>query len=274
MNTQPFDNDTILIHPSPQGAFIHAPSELANRAAYFGDGLFETMLFINGKIRFRQAHRARLKEGLQQLKISDEKLTSIVALERFLGEQFGGAPLRVRWNVYRGGLGKYTPQNHEARELILIQKATPSQTIKRTAYISTEITVPKSPWSHCKTLNALTYVMANIERHEQGMDEVILKDSSDYISESGIANLFWMKESTFYTPSLSCSCIAGVARGALLKHLMQQGISVMEGKFTKDDLLSADQVFTTNVSGIAYLQKIENKEFDTHSIEIVESLFN
>ncbi|GGF29998.1 aminotransferase class IV [Echinicola rosea] len=274
MNTQPFDNDTLLIHPSTHGEFVHAPAALANRAAYFGDGLFETMIFTKGKIRFRQAHRARLKEGLKQLKICDNKLTSIVALERFLQGQFGKTSLRVRWNVYRGGLGKYTPQNHDARELILIQKATPAQRIKKTAYISTEITLPKSPWSHCKTLNALPYVMANIERNERGMDEVILKDPSDCISESGIANLFWKKENIFYTPSLSCSCIAGVARGNLLKHLRKYGISVIEGKFTEADLFSADQVFTTNASGIAYLQQIENKAFDTSSIEIVESLFD
>ncbi|AWW33271.1 aminodeoxychorismate lyase [Echinicola strongylocentroti] len=232
------------------------------------------MIFNKGKIRFRQGHWSRLKEGLKQLRISNNNLTSIVALERFLREQFGGAPLRIRWNVYRDGLGKYTPQNHEARELILIQKATTPPKVKETAYFSTEITVPKSPWSHCKTLNALTYVMANIERHERGMDEVILKDSSGYISESGIANLFWKKEDAFYTPSLNCSCIAGVARGALLKHLNQQGISVLEGKFSEADLLSAQQVFTTNVSGIAYLQHIENTEFDTSPIELAESLFN
>lgn len=242
---------------------------------FFGDGLFETMIFKEGEIRFRDGHWNRITEGLQQLKINGRRLQHIGELEAFLVGQFGShAFLRVRWNIYRSGLGKYSPQENGTDELISIQQATSPPKVKQQTFISTSITVPKSPWSHCKTLNALTYVMANIEREEKGMDEVILKDTSNFISESGIANLFWKKDGTFYTPSLTCSCIAGVSRNALIQHLNHQRIPLIEGEFTEDHLLSADQVFTTNVSGIAYLQRIEGKEFDTSPIAEAESLFN
>lgn len=264
--------DTHLYAYSPTHGPYKVSAEQLNRAAFFGDGVFETMVFTKGRIRFIKEHAERLALGLETLKIDPSNL-SITQLEEFLTSQFEGKDLRVRWNVFRSGLGKYTPTSHDAKDLVLVQDLDQPIKIKPHAYISDTITVPSSPWSHCKTLNALPYVMANIERKEMGMDEVILLDDQGFVSEAGSANIFWVKENVFYTPSLASNCIAGVGRRKIIEGLEKAGHTLIEGRFSVEALLEAEQVFTSNVTGIAYLANLKNTSYDTRVIPVVEQLF-
>ena len=251
-----------------------ALADHVNRAAFFGDGLFETMVFTNGRIRFSKEHGERLEAGLKTLNINSSGL-SIDHLENLVQAQATDKKdLRIRWNVFRSGLGKYTPMSNDARDLIFVQDLDASMKVKKRAYVSTTITIPPSPWSHCKTLNALPYVMANIERKEMGMDEVILLDDKGLVSEAGSANVFWVKEDIFYTPSLACNCIAGVGRRKIIEALGKAGYTVVEGEFTVEELLEANQIFTSNVTGIAYIAELGLRSYSTASIPYLEMVFS
>ena len=106
------------------------------------------------------------------------------------------------------------------------------------------------------------------------MDEVILLDDKGFVSEAGSANIFWVKENVFYTPSLACNCIAGVGRRKIIEALGKAGYTVVEGEFTVEELLEANQIFTSNVTGIAYLANLENRSYDTRIIPVAEQLFS
>lgn len=267
------DNDTTSLSYSPIKGFSTCDPKAINRATLFGDGVFETMVFWNGSIRFPKEHTERLDMGLKKLKISRSGLT-VNYLEDFLKQNFPNKnQLRVRWNVFRGGQGKYTPLSNQAKDLIIVQPLDKPVKIKQTAYISESIMIHPSPWSHCKTLNALSYVMANIERKEMGMDEVILLDHRGFVSEAGSANIFWVKNDIFHTPSLSCNCIAGVGRRKIKEALGKSGASLIEGEFSVNELLNADQIFTSNVTGIAYLAHLENQSYITTPLPVVERVF-
>ena len=266
-------NNTIILKFSSKEGLVTADAGGVNRAFLFGDGIFETMIFKNNKIRFAKEHEERLSLGLQKLKISPSGLR-IVDLEDYLKQDFPEeSELRIRWNVYRGGSGKYTPLDNRAQDLVLIQALDEPVKIKNKAYISKDISTSPSPWSRCKTLNSLTYVMANIERKEFDMDEVILLDDRGYVSEAGAANIFWVKENVFYTHSLSCNCIAGVGRRKIIETLLIQGIAIIEGRYLAEELLTADQVFTSNVTGIVYIKHLEDHIFNTEAIPLLDRLF-
>jgi 4-amino-4-deoxychorismate lyase len=266
-------NDTLAYRYNSLSGMRTVDANQINRGTFFGDGIFETMVYTNGIIRFAKEHGERLETGLKQLKIIPSGL-SIQYLEEFLVQRFPGEKdLRIRWNVFRSGLGKYTPTSNDAKDLILVQDLDKPIKIKNRAYISKTIAISASPWSHCKTLNALPYVMANIERKEMGMDEVILLDDKGFVSEAGSANIFWVKENVFYTPSLSCNCIAGVGRRIIIEGLGKAGHTLIEGRFAVEKLLDADQVFTSNVTGIAYIANLEDRSYDTRIIPEVETAF-
>lgn len=266
--------DTQIFYYSPSAGLAIGDPILANRAAFFGDGIFETMVYTNGRIRFSEEHEERLQLGLQTLKIYPSSL-SIGQLEEFLRAHYADKrDLRIRWNVFRSGLGKYTPTSHDARDLILVQDLDQPVKIKNRAYISQAIAIPSSPWSHCKTLNALPYVMANIERKELGMDEVILLDDKGFVSEAGSANIFWVKENAFYTPSLACNCISGVGRRRIIEGLEKLGHAVIEGEFTVEELLGAEQIITSNVTGVAYIAEIGHRSYSTASTPDLERVLS
>lgn len=257
------------------GERIWKQAEDAKRAELYGDGIFETMVYVGGNIRFSDAHQDRVTSGLSVLKMDPKGLSSLADVETLLAETApAGQPLRVRWTVFRSGKGKYTPLENTCSERLLIQPFAPAPLIKETAYISTSIHLHAFPWSQCKTLNCLPYVMANIERMEKNMDEVILTDAQGYLSEAGASNLFWVKAGVFYTPSLIHHAIAGVGRRKIIQLLGSKNIPVHEGTFTKKELLDADQVFTSNVTGISYIKYIENRRFSTNSIALIEELFS
>lgn len=257
-------NNTVFLFKGLDSNWSERPENFHNRGFLFGDGLFETMVLYYGKIRFGEFHHERLLEGCRILKLEVSELSAIDMIESELVRRFGTEiALRVRWNVFRGGEGKYTPECNLLSESLQIQIFQPSPKIKQKAYFSDSIFVPKSPWSHCKTLSALTYVMANIERKSKAMDEVFLCNIDGYVSEAGTSNIFWIKDGNYYTPSLDCSCIAGVGRRITIERLKAASISITEGKFLPDQLLESDYVFTTNVTGVNFIKQIGGRSYQT-----------
>lgn len=267
------ENDTVNLVRGSNDSGWNAHS-VPSRAALFGDGIFETMVFTDGKIRFASAHQNRVDEGVKALKLDTIGMSDVAKIEKLIGKTVNvSESWRVRWNIYRSGQGKYTPEENRCSEQVMIQPFSIPPTIKKNAYISTNIQLHPSPWSHCKTLNCLPYVMANLERKEQNMDEVILTDVNGYLSEAGAANLFWKKSNTFFTPSLRHHAISGVARTQIIQMLAKKKIPFQEGSFTKEDLLEADQVFTSNVTGISFIQRIGHRRYELDPIPFLTELF-
>lgn len=242
---------------------------IPNRAMNFGDGLFETMVFDGQKIRFFDFHLERLKMGMKVLKLDAENY-DFLELENWIISEFRGQKLRIRWNLFRSGSGKYTPETNSSLQTVHIQKLIPAPRIKRLASFSEQVALFPYPWSHCKTLNALPYIMAAQERVERNLDELILLDYKGKVAEASSSNIFWRKGKKVYTPSLECGGIAGVGRRAILTKIHRY---VTEGIFGPNDLLKADQVWVSNVTGISYLEKIDSLEFSTENWEPLHEIF-
>jgi len=256
--------NTVFLFKSKDYNWSEKPDIFHNRGFLFGDGLFETMVFWDGKLKFGEYHFERLLEGCRVLNLETPTLSSISLIENVLTQNFGlEQTLRVRWNIYRSGTGKYTPESTDLNESLQVQPFIPPPLIKEKAFLLDAITVQKSIWSHCKTLNALTYVMANRERKRNDMDEVILCNTDGYVSEAGSSNIFWVKEDVFFTPSLNCSCIAGIGRRVLIEKLKAASINIIEGEFLPKDVLEADFIFTTNVTGVSFIGQIGDIIFRT-----------
>jgi len=248
-------------------------NEVPNRASFFGDGIFETFVFTNGKIRFGNFHIDRAINGCNILGLESKLLSTLDQLESLLFRKFQNKSIRVRWNIYRNGLGKYSPGTSELRETILIQPLIKAPECKNSAFISSLISVPNSPWSQCKTLNGLIYVMAGKERIAKGMDEVILLNPNGNICEAGSSNLFWIKNDVFFTPSLASNCISGVARRVILDALRIHNYKCIEGEFFPSDLVNADHIFTSNVTGISSILNLEERNYEPLSYKFLFDLF-
>ena len=254
------ETDTVYTFDSKTGAWRETSEiPIPNRAMNFGDGLFETMMFDGVKIRFFGYHLERLRQGMEALKIVGFS-TEFAKLNDWLSGEFPQRQLRVRWNVFRSGSGTYMPQSNEAVQTLHIQTFVAAPTIKSQAGFADSVKLFPNPWSAWKTLNALPYVLAAQERGERSLDELILQNFQGKVAEASASNIFWRRGKKVFTPSLECGCITGVGRRAILEKIPRL---VTQGLFGTNELLSAEQVWVCNASGISYLEKIDSLEFST-----------
>jgi branched-subunit amino acid aminotransferase/4-amino-4-deoxychorismate lyase len=242
-----------------------------NRGVYFGDGLFETMVYQNDELRFFGFHLDRLMEGMKLLGLNESKISPSEIIEH-CKSIYQGEPLRVRLTIFRDGVGKYTPISEGFTQILHLTKLDKAPKIKSKAIISKKVRLSFNSFSHLKTTSALEYVMANKERQEQKADEVILLDSFGNVAESGASNIFWLKKGIVYTPSLESGCIAGISRRVLMKELTGKGKEVSEGLYPLSELLQAESVWVSNVSGISMIESIGNSEFDTEMPDFLKGL--
>lgn len=262
--------DTVYIHSSEDEGWRKATGfPFPNRAMNFGDGLFETMVFDGDKIRFFDFHLDRLVRGMKSLRLEADK-SGFEKLESWIRENYEGKKLRIRWNLFRSGSGKFTPETNQSYQTLHFQELTVAPTIKSLASFAESISLYPYPWSRFKTLNALPYVMAAQEREERKLDELILLDHTGKVAEASASNIFWRKGNKVYTPALISGCIEGVGRRAIISKIPRL---ITEGVFGPNDLLKADQIWVSNVTGISYLEKIDFLEFSIENWEPLSGIF-
>lgn len=191
---------------------------LDERGLRFGDGLFETIAIHNGKPYQASLHTTRLQEGLSALSIDAlvnvgevcEQLCAANALQSGF----------VRLMVTRGtGSKGYIPTCEHPNIY--------AEAFARTVNAETSITLGLSKWRKVSSsamptthkLNALGFnsSLAVMEAQIMGAQEALQLDENGRISESGSGNIFWLYQGTLYTPALSCDCLNGTTRSAIMR---------------------------------------------------------
>jgi branched-subunit amino acid aminotransferase/4-amino-4-deoxychorismate lyase len=125
-----------------------------------------------------------------------------------------------------------------------------------------------------KTISAIHYVIAGIEKKQNNWDDIILFDDHGYVSEALQSCIFFLKNEFYLTPSLETGCIDGVMRRFLLSELEHQQVRTGEVTFTKQDLMEADQVFICNAMGIRFIERIEDRKFKTNVPSHLKEVFD
>jgi 4-amino-4-deoxychorismate lyase len=84
------------------------------------------------------------------------------------------------------------------------------------------------------------------EARARGADDALFLATGDVVLEAPISNIWWRRGDTLSTPALDVGVLAGVTRATLLELAPGAGYSVREGWFTLDELLGADEAFTSS----------------------------
>lgn len=238
---------------------------LPNRGLGFGDGFFETMVFVKGRLRFAAAHLGRMQQAAAGLHLElPAALARPEALATSLGALLTALSLpaaRVRLQVWRSGGGLYTPETNAAEWLATAVPYVANNAPVLRADFAQETHAVHSPLSFCKGPQAWLYVRAAQERQRRALDEIILCDGSGHVAEAGAAAIFWMKNGALFTPALNTGCVAGVRRAQVLQLAQAEGVACHEGLFKQSHLLAADSAFTANVAAVRPVQRIGSHVF-------------
>ena len=102
--------------------------------------------------------------------------------------------------------------------------------------------------------------LANREAVMSGYDEAILLDTEGYVAEGSGENLYIIKNGTLFTPSLSSPVLAGITRDSVLKIAKDQGVPIVEQKFTRDTMYLADELFMTGTAAeLTPVREVDNR---------------
>lgn len=242
-----------------------------NKSYRYGDGLFETMK-VNGKnILLEAFHFERFYAGLGKMGfeipalLTTEKIKQQIIL--LCEKNNCGVWTRVRLSVFRGNGGLYEGNN----DLQYVIECWPvNDTVNQlndNGYVIDVYPHARKScdiFSNLKSANFLPYVMAARFAKENKLNECLVLNMHDRIADGTIANIFLIKDKKIITSSLSEGCVSGVMRRYLVEKLKERdfGMGIEETIITIDDLLSAEEVFLTNVMhGIRWVKQFRYKNY-------------
>ena len=90
--------------------------------------------------------------------------------------------------------------------------------------------------------NYVNSVLAKREALAEGYNEALMLDTEGYVSEATCENIFLVRNGVIKTPPLG-SILAGITREAIMLLADDLGYTVVEDRFTRDELYSADEAF-------------------------------
>ncbi|MFM9281736.1 aminotransferase class IV [Paenibacillus jiagnxiensis] len=223
----------------------------------YGMGLFETFRTYNRQPFLLDRHLRRMSEGCRMLDIPfevDEK--GLAELISRLMEANGLEDAYIRYTVSAGeeafGLpaGSYSRPNHIlfVRALPLLSPD-PAKRSKALYLLHTRRNTPESG-VRLKSLHYMNNIMA--KRELAGYEgasplpaEGLMLTADGFLCEGIVSNLFFVKDGVLHTPELSTGALGGITREFVLELSRSCGKHALEGLYTWNDLIEADEVFLT-----------------------------
>jgi len=102
-------------------------------------------------------------------------------------------------------------------------------------------------------------VLAKKEVKAAGYDEAVLLDPDGYIAEGSGENIFIIRKGRIKTTPLT-SILEGITRESIIQIARDKGISVIEERFTRDDLYIADEAFLTGTAAeLTPIREVDNR---------------
>ena len=266
------------------GKIVNESNQLSNNRGFlFGDAVFETLRVISNYIPFWEDHYFRLMASMRVLRFNiPDNFTPEFLKNQILQLHSKcnlGLNSRIRITVFRNSAGRYKPITNEIGYVINIDRIEDSKyfvekkdvkvALYKDYYISNQLV--HSIKSNNKSINVLASIFAS----ENDLDNCILLNDRKMVCEFNNGNLFYEKKEKIYTPDLKSGCLNGVLRKNLINIIKSNGLVIEESQISPFDLVSADELFITNViQGILPVTNYRKKIYVSKIAAILTNLLN
>jgi branched-chain amino acid aminotransferase len=99
------------------------------------------------------------------------------------------------------------------------------------------------------------------EAADRGFDNAVVLDAMGNVAELATANIWIAKDGKALTPVANGCFLAGITRDRVAQLLRQAGVDVVERVITWDEVLAADEVFTTgNLGKVMAISRVEERD--------------
>jgi 4-amino-4-deoxychorismate lyase len=233
-----------------------------DRGFQYGDGLFETTLLIDGRVRFLEDHLQRLFTGCERLGIdAPDRQTLLEEIARVSSGTTRGV-LKIIVSRGAGGRGYRPATSARCNRVIALHSLSevPYHSLKL-RWCRTRLGRNAS-LAGIKHLNRLEQVLAQSEWREGEFDEGVMMDTEGEVVCATAGNVFAVRDGVLVTPDLRFCGVRGVMRAQVLKAAARLKLSVSEEPLWPHDLETASEVFITNaVRGIRVAASLDSLQW-------------
>lgn len=251
-----------------------------NRSFRYGDGCFETIKVINGKINLATFHVDRLFFSLQllQFELPTFFTTEFVlrSIQQLTEKNRHQKRARVRLCIFADNGSLYDIENRRFNYLI---QSWPldlsSNTLNENGLVIG--TYPNGfkaadNFANIKSNNFLLYSMAAIHAKKNYWNDALVLNHKETFADTSIANFFIIQDKNILTPPLTDGPVNGTMRRYLLQSLPALGFRVKEDSINLSQFLNADECFLTNaIYGLKWVKQFENINF---KIKHIYTIYN
>jgi len=242
------------------GAFKDLKIPINDRGLNFADGIFETILILNGLPQLAHEHLNRWEKSARILEMSPppskEWLISLIkdGINRSQLNNVNGV-IRINWT--RGesqNRGIDVSQTSRHNFWLEIDSYEPNFEIISTMISQTERRNSLSKLSYCKTFSYSQGIQARLEAKSAGLNDALLLNSHGELCCSTTSNILVKRNNNWLTPRSSSGCLPGIMR--------QRGIdlSIIKEAILEETPEVDDEWFLINSLSCRPIHKINQQE--------------
>lgn len=222
-----------------------------DRGYQFGDGVYEVVKVYNGQLFTMEEHVDRFYASAEKIKITipytKDKLYTLLHQLVEANEINTG---HIYFQITRGAC----PRNHifPCDDVQPVLTGNAKENPRPIANFENGVKatfVEDIRWLRCdiKSLNLLGAVLAKQEAHEKGCYEAILH-RGETVTEGSSSNIYGVKDGVLYTHPADNLILNGITRQVILKCAEEIGMPVKEETFTKEQMLTMDEVIVSSTT--------------------------
>ena len=250
-----------------------------------GDGVWEGVRIVRGRVIALDEHLDRLQEGARAIAMdigmSRDQLCEVIhSTFAANGIEDGG---HARLMVTRGV--KTTP-NQDPRSVLgaptvvcVAERKVVSAGAKQLGlklFTSTfRCSTPDVFDLRLNSHSRLNLIQALIQALQAGADEALMLDTQGFVSSCNSTNFFVVRGDQLWTSS-GRACFNGITRATVIRLARDAGIQVVEGDFTLTQAYGADEAFVTGtLAGIMPVSHLDGRPFTRRALtERLGDLYN
>jgi branched-chain amino acid aminotransferase/4-amino-4-deoxychorismate lyase len=237
-----------------------------DRGLLLGDGLFETVLSVDGVLQAWDAHLGRMVRGCAVVGITPpDPIAARAAAERAIadaGLASGRAAVRL---TLTAGVGRGLDRPAPASGRLIVQASPAPEPSSPVSLATVAIRRNEtSPLARIKSLSYLDNVLARRQAREAGAEEALMLNTRGELACAAAANLFWVRDGNLHTPTLACGVLDGVVRSRLIEVARALGVETIEAAAPLQALGDVDGVFLTNsLIGVRAVGRLDGRTLPT-----------
>lgn len=222
---------------------------IEDRGTLFGDGIYEFIRVLDGRLFQMAEHMFRLRRSAAEITLSvpynDEQITDVC---KELIRQSGVSNAGLYIQITRGSAARnhLFPVDCKPNFFMVARELTPYPASLYIQGVSL-VLLPDERWKRCdiKTLNLLANVLAKEKaKKERYWDAILYCDKG--ITESTSSSVFAVSNGTIITTPPGPWVLPGITAQTVIALARDSGMSVEERFITPDEIYGADEVMITS----------------------------